>query len=488
MATVLPSQMRVALDSFELQMKRRRLIATIALVLLLEQSLVGISPFTNWTMTEANAQGDVLRQVLMVGILGLQFLAPANARPPMAVPISLLVLLGYALLTCTWAVDPEIAVRRLAFTALVIWILVRAIGDLGAVRTLNVVRATLVTLLVVNYLMVLLSPYGKHMATLEEAGNVIGDWRGIQPHKNAAGAVCALTIILFAFDRSRLPRLWSATVIVASLFFLIMSNSKTSLAMLVIAGATGAVMQLYSPRNRSLVVPIGVMAVLGLISLGVMYLATIQNLLEDPGSFTGRSQIWALLLEYAEAHLWTGAGYGSFWQIGAASPIYALTNDWVAVAVGHGHNGYLDILATIGLPGLLLTLAVLYVWPGVKLLYSSGISRSRRGLFSALMMFSLGHNMTESTLFDRALTVHVFLLIAIILIHRISAQSEGAHQALRSRLIHLADRRRMSFMRTRSAARARRDAPTHHERVPFSAHVEASAHQGAGAHSEDSIA
>jgi O-antigen ligase len=452
MASVLQSRLRVASDTFELQMKRRRLIATIALVLLLEQSMIGISPFSNFGINAANTGGDFLRQAIVVGILGLQFFAPSNARPPMAVPVSLLVLLGYCLLTCFWAIDPSIALRRLAFTALVIVILVRAIGDLGAVRTLNVVRATLVALLVINILVVLLTPYGKHGLSIGESENVAGDWRGIMQHKNAAGAATALTVILFAFDRSRLPRLWTAGVLVASLFFLLMTNSKTSIAMLVIAGATGAIMQLYNPRHRSLVVPLAVMGTFGLICLCVMYLGAIQNVLDDPTAFTGRAQIWPLLLEYAGEHLWTGAGYMSFWQIGNASPIWTLTNDWVAAEVGHGHNGYLDILVTIGLPGLLLTIAVLFVWPAMKLLVSTDISRPRRGLFAAMIMFSLGHNMTESTLLDRATVVHVFLMIAVILVHRLSSQSAGAHHAIRNRLMHFADRRRLAGMRGRLAA------------------------------------
>ncbi len=455
MATMLPTRRRTASDAFESQMKWRRLIATAALVLLLEQSMIGVSPFANFGIAAKDTGGDVLRQVIMVGILGMQFLTPSNARPPMAMPVSLLVLLGYCLLTCTWAIDQEIALRRLALTVLVIWILVRAIGDLGAVRTLNVVRATLAGLLVINYLVVLLTPYGVHLASMGDYEGLEGDWRGIMAHKNAAGAACALTVILFSFDRSRLPALWSGGVIVASLLFLLMTDSKTSIAMLAIAGATGAVLQLYNPRHRSLVLPLVVMAGIGLIVLAIMYVSVIQNVLDDPAAFTGRAQIWPLLLEYSGEHLWKGAGYMSFWQIGNESPIWTLTNNWVAAEVGHGHNGYLDVLVTLGLPGLILTVGVLFVWPAMKLLYSVDISRARRGLFAALMMFSFGHNMTESTLLDRASVVHVFLMIAVILIHRLSSQSAGAHQAIRQRLVQFADRRRMAKMRARHARRRR---------------------------------
>lgn len=448
MATVLPSRQHFAAQTFELQMKRRRIMAVVAIVVLLELSLIGLSPFANWTMSDADAQGDVWRQVLMIGTLGMLFLAPANARPPMAVPVSILVLLGYCLLSCTWAIDPYISLRRLAYTAIVIWILVRAIGDLGAVRTLNVLRAALVAMLVINYLVVIFSPYGKHMATVTEAESLIGNWRGIIFHKNVTGALCALTVLMFTFDRGRLPAWLNVPVIVASAFFLFMSQSKTSMAVLPIALLAGAIMRLYNPRHRSLVLPLALMAGLVAIMAMTTYLGVITSVLDDPTALTGRAAIWPLLIEYAGEHLWTGAGYMSFWQIGPASPIWSLTSSWVAAAGSHGHNGYLDTLVTIGLPGLLLTVVVLYVWPGLRLLYSTGISRTRRALLVSLMVFSAGHNMTESTMLDRAAIVHVFLMIAVILIHRLSSQSAGAHQTLRARMVRLADRGRLKMLRS----------------------------------------
>lgn len=456
MATVLPSRLQAATAAFELQMKRRRVIAVIALVLLLEQSLIGISPFANWTISYENAGGDALRQVLIVGILGFQLLAPANARPPMPIPVSLVVLLGYCLLSCTWAIDPGVSLRRLGFTTVVIVILVRAIGDLGAVRTLGTVRIAMAVLLAINFLTVMFSPYGVHMATVTEDQSVIGDWRGIVSHKNVAGACCAITILLFAFDRDRLPRWVTVSVIAGSFVFLLMSEAKTSIGILFVAVIAGGVLHLYNARHRSLVVPIFLIAGFAFFCVVMMYSGLIQDLLDDPTAFTGRTAIWPLLLEYSGEHLWTGAGYMSFWQIGPESPIWTLTNSWVAAAAGHGHNGYLDILVTIGLPGLILTVAVLFVWPAVRLLYSTGISRPRRALLGSLMVFSAGHNMMESTLLDRASIVHVFLMVSVILIHRLSNQSAGAHQALRARMTRLADGAAIKRLRARARQVRRR--------------------------------
>lgn len=439
MTTVLPSRRLVAAQDFERQMKLRRFIATVALASILYISLVGVIPLELGPMWIKEGGGDILRQVLVLMVLAMQLLAPASARPPMAMPMSLLILLGYCLLSVTWAIDPAIALRRLALTAAVMWMLVRAIGDLGAVRTQNVLRVFLVMLLVVNFLTVAFSPLGKHFA--DEQASLAGEWRGITSHKNLAGPACCFTILLFVFDSARIRMAWKVPVLLASGFFLLMTGAKTSFAMLAISLLAGGLMHVYNPRHRSLLVPLAVVgAALGILYL-LMYTAVIETVLDDPTALSGRGAIWPVLLDYAREHLWTGAGFGSFWQIGNRSPIYFLTSSWVATAIGHGHNGFLDLLVTIGLPGLLLAILVVFVWPAIRLLCSVNISRSRRALLSAIVVFCAGSNITETTLLDRISAVQVFLMAAVILIHRLSDQSAGAHKDLRARLMRAASRR-----------------------------------------------
>jgi len=452
-ARVLPSRAKAAADIFQLQMRRRRLIAGTGLVLLLLLTLIGTTPWQSWTMTDADAQGDIVRQVMVLAIVAILPFAPSNARPPMAVPWSLLILLGYCLLTLTWAIEPMVALRRLAFTAVVVWVLVRCIGDLGAVRSLNITRAVLLFVLIVCYGMVWFSPFGVH-SPFDSTG-VVGDWRGIMPHKNEAGALCALTLLFFIFDRRAIPVWLCAAVYAGAGYFLVMSSSRTSLGVFFVALAAGAAAGLYNPRHRSAILPVALILAVGAIGLLGMYLGVIADLLDDPTSFSGRAAIWPLLLEFASEQLWTGAGYGSFWQIGPLSPIYTLTDGWVATAASHGHNGYLDLLVTIGLPGLILALAVLLVWPALRLLYSYSIAPSRRALLMSILVFCAAHNMSESSLFDRAKVVNVFLLFAVVLIHRISSQSMGRHHALRDRLAQFTGRDQLLGLRRRLGRDAR---------------------------------
>ena len=66
---------------------------------------------------------------------------------------------------------------------------------------------------------------------------------------------------------------------------------------------------------------------------------------------------WQAAADMARDDLWTGVGFGNY---AAAYPRYALIN-WPD-ALGHAHNYYLNLLAEVGLPGLL---AYLIFWLAV---------------------------------------------------------------------------------------------------------------------------
>ena len=66
---------------------------------------------------------------------------------------------------------------------------------------------------------------------------------------------------------------------------------------------------------------------------------------------------WQAAADMARDDLWTGVGFGNY---AAAYPRYALVN-WPD-ALGHAHNYYLNLLAEVGLPGLL---AYLLFWLAV---------------------------------------------------------------------------------------------------------------------------
>lgn len=428
-----------------LRARRRYVVANFTFAFFLWLVLIGTAPLQEWAFQVPIGQGDSINQLLYVGVLLVLLLGAGvpSRRELLCVPTALVVLLGFCFLSVSWAVAPLISLRRVTQAAIVIWLIFRHVDDLGPVRTLRILRHAMIVLLVVNYLVVFYTPFGVHAEVFGEQSSVVGDWRGIIPHKNIAGAACALTILLFLFDNRQFSKITSALVILGAANFLYFSNSRTSEVVLIPAILLGLAIRPYNANHRTAVgVFLLVIAAIALEILSANSVA-LAEFLNDPGTLTGRGAIWPLLIEYARAHPWTGAGFGSFWLIGDASPIWTLTTGWVAIYAPHGHNGFLDLLVTIGVPGLVIAVIALAVWPLLRLLLSLSIGKARRSLLLTLIVFCLGHNLTESSLLSGAAIVEVFLIIAIAITYRESNASAGAHQRLRQRMTKMLRRSRL---------------------------------------------
>jgi O-antigen ligase len=388
----------------------RTAVAAMAALLL----LTNLSP--SWG---AEGGSNLFRQIAFT----LLFLVAAAATLPLrnlarlfVVPASLVVALGWCWLSTTWAVDPGTTLRRIILTTMIIWSVFLMVELAGSLRTIATMRACSVAALVVNYLMVLAAPsIGVHGYEVMDP-SLVGDWRGFTPSKNFAGAVCALTVIMFMLGAPLRSQGGRAGVVLAALVFLYKSDSATSQGMLLLAVGAGWVFRRYNPDYRAFFIPAvmiaGVVVVLGLL----MSRSYFEALSSSRTAFTGRIQIWNALIRYSEDNLWFGSGYGSFWNIGGESPIFRYARGWVAETITSGHNGYLDLLAQVGIPGLALVLFAALVLPLVKLLSSRTLPRGDGSLIMAIVLFVAGHNLTESSLFERDVVTQVYLIFAIALL------------------------------------------------------------------------
>ncbi|MDP9056862.1 MAG: O-antigen ligase family protein [Pseudomonadota bacterium] len=381
-------------------------------------AMVFLGPLmTGYDVIQTGDEGNGFRQGGYLAIFALTLYGArplANGWKVLRVPLPVVVALAWCWISLSWAVSPAIAERRLVLTSLVVWnsfILVKAAGYR---LTVSILRLSLVMALIGNFLVVLILPEtGIHMmkdAVIQTA--LAGDWRGFMTHKNFAGAACALCILLFTFDTKYLSKASRISVILASIFFLVKAQSKTSAGMVILAISVGFMFKIMDGKIRFF-------AIIGtalLATLGWMYISASRDVTTmdflDPSSFTGRGLIWSSLLKFARDNLMTGAGFESFWNIGDQSPIYQYGKGYVT-QITVGHNGYLDLLVTIGLPGMLLVTFALILWPLLRLLAARGIAPERGALICALVIFGMGHNVTESSMFARDAIVGVFMLFAV---------------------------------------------------------------------------
>jgi len=398
--------------------------------------------------------GNILRQAIFTALLlGTMWAAGVFKKPSklLSLPIVLMAAVAWCWISVAWSDVPMISLRRVLLTTIIVWIVFLAVEDCGYDRAVKTIMTCLVALLLLNYTAVIVSP-GTAIHQLAEAEDkgLIGDWRGVLPQKNFTGEFCAFTILFFTFAPPKLPRKTQSDskikitrelivgvairtiVVLAAAFFLFKTESKTSMGMTAMGLLGGAMFLLLSPRARMIAVPFAALAGMGVMLFWADSWVESVGPFAKPTAFTGRVQIWPHLVSYIQDHPLTGSGYGAFWNIGDESPIFTYSKTWVAT-IASGHNGYLDLAAQVGIPGLILAVAAAFVMPLYKLLTSQSVSRWRGALLIGMIIFCVGHNMTESGLFDRDVIVWVFILITLALTEVATGKRSPSSSKSRSR-------------------------------------------------------
>ena len=181
---------------------RRSWAAIGILAALLIMAFLTKLPAAGTPLTGVEAGGDSTRQLIYIAIfltmLGCSG-ALQNFKSAFVLPSSLVIVLAWCWLSLTWALDPATALRRLALTTMLIWVVFSTAQIAGYSAARNAIRAVLALTLLVSFAAVALLPQAIHTAGLDGSA-LAGDWRGVFLHKNLAGAVFALTIIFFLFD------------------------------------------------------------------------------------------------------------------------------------------------------------------------------------------------------------------------------------------------------------------------------------------------
>ncbi|MDD1529424.1 hypothetical protein C7U92_20405 [Bradyrhizobium sp. WBOS7] len=401
---------------------KRDFLAETLFIFMLCMVLFGLNIVAARKEALSTGEGDVFRQLVYGGIfVGLLLTSDSlKAAGRIHIPPSYVILpLAYCLTSAAWAIEPGATIRRLGLTALIIWSVFEAVRRVGFLRAVSVTEGVLSLAVFLSYAVVLLLPQeGIHQVADAADPGIVGSWRGILVQKNFAGAVCAVLILFLLFDISKKSTLWRWLVVLGSAYFLYRTNSKTSLGLLVGALLGGLAFSRYRVAYNSVAL-LGLAAVcLGALLTLSIYWDELTGILETKEAFTGRAQIWSVLLAYAQDNLLFGAGYGSFWNIGAQSPVfhYISSNSWIS-KIASGHNGYLDLLVQLGLPGLLLVVVSLIVVPIKAVLIEASLKPRERGLLFALLVFCVGHNFTESSLLDRDMMVEVFFMLSLAFLH-----------------------------------------------------------------------
>lgn len=231
-------------------------------------------------------------------------------------------------------------------------------------------------------------------------------WRGIFQTKNSLGSAMAVGAISIVLQQRRW-NLFRLLSLATCCTLLVLSKSTTSMT---VAGAIMSVL-IYLRLNRRLAGAYLTMIVGGVLAGTLLVGNLVETFTSATGkdlTFTGRSAVWALVLQKIKERPVLGYGYHAFWVTEADSVNQFLTG----FQPGQAHNGYLEACLDLGMLGLGLCFAVyisaLLLARRLNRMYAS---RSGELLFLAVISL-LVHNFAESDMMF-ASTIWFFLMVAL---------------------------------------------------------------------------
>lgn len=349
--------------------------------------------------SEATSVHRVFFPILL--LVGLALLRPQSLKSALNVAYDMkwvLLTLAY-FLACLVAFNqfgaPLNRLMLQAFIVCSVVVLAARIGDIDEIIRLSAISGALVVAL--SYLAV---ASGEGIHQLEQ----VGAWRGNFPHKNQAGGAIVLAV-LFMIAHSRLHatgvlRLFWYSLVASGVFLLWMSESKTAIALLVPSLIFGFLLNRLGSKPKTL--PVARAIVLVVFFAAVLfpwYSADVLSWFDIYTSFTGRDLIWNLSMYLGWQQPVFGYGYESFFSGAGASIFLQEAPTEFHQAIGHAHNGYINVFVQGGIFSmLLLTLALLS--PAFQLLKYESRARPISIYLHALWFLIIWRDVFEGDFFN----------------------------------------------------------------------------------------
>ena len=406
-------------------------LATVVLGLMLAYAIIGIPEFDR-DRVNATDYVNPLNRWIWLGLLAMA--APvAVVRWRRVVRLlgaswPLLLLYAYFAASTVWALDSPASTRRMLFTIVQLLLLVVLLSGLRRAATAHVlVLAVCVAAAVMDVAAYAVMP---GYAMTDEG------FAGLQLQKNQTGLMmmygCMAAATAYTLRRDTLWRIGVAGALLLMLAILVATRSTTSQAITLLAPLVVVAMLILAARPRNQVWATVLLALATMAGVIFLYLAWCSVTGADPwlpmrgATFTGRTDLWQFVMDEIMKRPWFGAGYASFWSIDPAIQPSLKSDMWFGVyaIINEGHQGYLDLLATGGIVGLLLGLFVVLRTIGIgaramtqadpaSTAWQRGTLARPTAVFHMTLLTSLlVHNFTESNLFSNNSVLAVAFVLA----------------------------------------------------------------------------
>ncbi len=251
-----------------------------------------------------------------------------------------------------------------------------------------------------------------------------GFWRGHLPHKNSAAGIMVITVFFGLFVASAWSKLTGLVIVCLATFFLLQTGGKTASAML--PGILLLAWLFEKFRWTRLFIAVGGVLAFNILAVGSAVVPPFREFVTSLGvdaSFTNRDDIWRLAFSAISERPLLGYGFNGFWQTRELVYSGGSIESW-AVQAYNGHNAYLDMALTTGVPGLVLTLVLVLVLPLRNLsgLEEQGSHTHVTRLFLRIWLYTLYNSVLESIFFENGSPLW-FMLVAALYAFRLRSET-----------------------------------------------------------------
>ncbi|MCO5070861.1 MAG: O-antigen ligase family protein [Rhizobiaceae bacterium] len=389
---------------------------------------------------DPDAGGDIVNQLGFSMVGGLALFSLVTYANPRVVSIFFspwwLAMLGCFAFSITHALDPSATARAGLFTLIGLVTVVAILSlprDADAFSTvLGVSGAAVVGL---SYIGLVLLPGAAMHNAAEVESEFAGLWRGVFAHKNIAGPVMAGFSFVGIYLFRRGWKLRGLALLAAAMFFMANTGSKTTAGLVPLSILIVMVPGLLGMRGLTVFLVAAIMIGTALATVGMVFIEPVKHLmlsLFPDLTYTGRTSIWEFAGEMIARRPWTGYGFDSFWgKISLATTDHPIDRAWDVRRSVHGHDGYIDIALSMGLPALGVAIITFLIVPMRDYLR---IPLKKENVllgdfFMMTFMFTALNAFLESFFFRRVDPVWLFFVISVLGLRMVARRIIPAHPA-----------------------------------------------------------
>jgi O-antigen ligase len=430
-----------------LEARARSVFRQVLFVIIMLAVWISVRPFA--PVVESNdgvASGDTLNQLTFSSLALLTIMGVAMADRRALVPLlqpSWLLMIAWVGVSVAASTQVESSIRSAIFTliamgmAAALFVLPQTYGQFRAL----LFGCAAATLAFAWFGVIALPDMAIHSDFDPFEPEHAGSWRGHYDHKNIAGGMMVVIALVGVYALRARKIALGIVLLIGAVVFLYMTRSKTSLALLPLTLVIALVAERMPSLFVRLIICLTPVFGLMLLTAGSAFFPSVEAFnkaaLGDP-TFTGRYDIWRYGFEKLGEHPWTGYGFEAFWK--TPTTLFGeskLELAWDVGKIVHGHNAYLDVALTMGLPGLVLALWCLVIKPVID--FDRAVERPENRLLASfclsVWLYIALAMCLESYLFRRADPVWFALLIAVFGLrfsaaYRIGRQPSQAVQGL----------------------------------------------------------